>query len=219
MEKLDYKKEYKDFYMPKTKPVIVEIPQMNMIRVKGKGNPNVEQGEYQKSIQILYGINFTIKMSKRGSHVINGYHDYVVPPLEGLWWMEGIKGIDDQKKDQFSFYSMMRLPDFVDQDVFDWAVEEFCKKHQEIDISQTEFISFEEGLCVQMLHKGAYDEEPKTVEQLHRFVQEQGYVLDYDGMSPSQHIRKHHEIYLSDPRRCKPENLKTVIRLPIRRSL
>lgn len=206
----DYKKEYKEFYMPKNKPGIVEVPPMNYIAVRGKGNPNAEGSEYKQSIGLLYGITFTIKMSKKGSHQIEGYFDYVVPPLEGLWWQEAIKGIDYSRKEDFRFISMIRLPDFVTKQDFDWAVEEASRKKKE-DYSKVEFFTYDEGLCVQCMHIGAYDDEPATVELMHDFMTSQGYEPDITDK------RLHHEIYLSDARRVAPERLKTVIRHPVKK--
>ena len=205
----DYKKEYKEFYMPKNKPEIVQIPPMNYIAVRGKGNPNVEGSEYKQSIGLLYGIAFTIKMSKKSSHQIAGYFDYVVPPLEGLWWQENIKGIDYSRKEDFHFISMIRLPDFVTKEDFEWAIGEAEKKKKE-DFSKVEFLTYNEGLCVQCMHIGAYDDEPATVELMHSFMTAEGYELDITD------ARFHHEIYLSDARRVAPEKLKTVIRHPVR---
>lgn len=206
----DYKKEYKEFYMPNNKSSIVEVPAMNYIAVRGKGDPNVEDGEYKQSIGLLYGIAFTIKMSKKGSHQITGYFDYVVPPLEGFWWQDGKAGIDYAHKEDFQFISVIRLPDFVTRADFDWAVQEATAK-KKVDHSKVEFLPYDEGLCVQCLHIGPYDEEPATVDQMHRFMEEQGYALDITEQ------RLHHEIYLSDARRTVPEKLKTVIRHPIRK--
>ena len=206
----DYKKEYKEFYMPKNKPEIVQIPSMNYIAVRGKGNPNVESSEYKQSIGLLYGIAFTIKMSKKSSHQIAGYFDYVVPPLEGLWWQENIKGIDYSRKEDFHFISMIRLPDFVTKKDFEWAIGEAEKKKKE-DFSKVEFLTYNEGLCVQCMHIGAYDDEPATVELMHSFMTAEGYELDITDK------RFHHEIYLSDARRVAPEKLKTVIRHPVRK--
>lgn len=224
----DYKKEYKEFYMPKNRPGIVEVPPMNYIAVRGKGDPNVEGGEYKESIGLLYAVAFTIKMSKKGSHQIDGYFDYVVPPLEGFWWqsercpvdaMAGtdqvadekiLKGIDYTRKEDFHFISIIRLPDFVTKEDFDWAIEEATKKKEQ-DFSKVEFLTYDEGLCVQCMHIGPYDSEPETVEMMHNFMAEQGYELDITDK------RLHHEIYLSDARRTAPEKLKTVIRHPIKR--
>ena len=205
----DYKKEYKEFYMPKNKPGIVEIPKMNYIAVRGKGNPNDEEGEYKKSIGLLYAVAFTIKMSYKGTHKIDGYFEYVVPPLEGFWWQEGIEGIDYSKKENFEFISVIRLPDFVSKDDFNLAVDEAAKKKKE-DFSKVEFLTYDEGLCVQCMHIGSYDDEPATVEKMHDYAAQNGYVLDINDK------RLHHEIYLSDPRRCDVNRLKTVVRHPIK---
>ncbi|MDE5866910.1 MAG: GyrI-like domain-containing protein [Lachnospiraceae bacterium] len=206
----DYKKEYKEFYMPKNKPSIVEVPPMNYIAVRGKGNPNEEGSEYKQSIGLLYGIAFTIKMSKMGSHKIDGYFDYVVPPLEGFWWQENTKEIDYSKKEDFHFISVIRLPDFVTKKDFDWAIEEASKKKKE-DFSKVEFLTVDEGLCVQCMHIGSYDDEPGTIVIMHEFMTAEGYELDITD------TRLHHEIYLSDARRVAPEKLKTVIRHPVKR--
>ena len=206
----DYKKEYKEFYMPKNKPGIVEVPPMNYLAVRGKGDPNAEGSEYKESIGLLYAIAFTIIMSKKGSHQIEGYFDYVVPPLEGFWWQDNIKGIDYSHKEDFRFISVIRLPDFVTKKDFDWAIEEAARKKKQ-DFSKVEFLTYEEGLCVQCMHIGPYDDEPKTVSLMHDFMTEAGYELDITEK------RLHHEIYLSDARKVAAERLKTVIRHPIKR--
>lgn len=208
----DYKKEYKEFYMPKNKPCIVEVPEMNYIAVRGKGNPNVEGSEYKASIGLLYGIAFTIKMSKKGNHKIEGYFDYVVPPLEGFWWQESDNntlGIDYNHKEDFQFISVIRLPDFVTKEDFEWAVREATEK-KKTDYSKVEYLTYDEGLCVQCMHIGPYDDEPETIRIMHNYMEEQGYTLDITDK------RLHHEIYLSDARRVAPERLKTVIRHPIK---
>ena len=205
----DFKKEYKEFYMPKSKPSIVEVPAMNYIAVRGKGDPNQEDGEYKKAIGLLYGIAFTIKMSKKGDHQIDGYFDYVVPPLEGFWWQDGITGVDYAHKESFNWISVIRLPDFVTKDDFDWATAAATKKKGE-DFSKVEFFTYDEGICVQCMHIGSYDDEPATVDMMHEFMAQQGYELDIND------DRMHHEIYLSDARKVAPEKLKTVIRHPIR---
>ena len=205
----DFKKEYKEFYMPKNTPSIVTVPKMNYVAIRGSGNPNDEDGEYKKAIGLLYGIAFTIKMSKKGSHQMDGFFDYVVPPLEGFWWQDGIDGIDYSHKEIFNWISVIRLPDFVTKAEFDWAVAEATAKKKE-DFSKAEFFTYDEGLCVQCMHIGTYDDEPATVEAMHRYADEQGYVLDITS------DRRHHEIYLSDARKVPPEKLKTVIRHPIR---
>ena len=206
----DYKKEYKEFYMPKNKPSIVEIPKMNYIAVRGKGNPNDEEGEYKKTIGLLYGIAFTIKMSYKGTHKIDGYFEYVVPPLEGFWWQDGRVGIDYNQKEELNFISIIRLPDFVTKKDFDWAIEEATKKKKQ-DFSKVEFLTYDEGICVQCMHVGSYDNEPATVELMHKYMEKNGYVLDITDK------RFHHEIYLSDPRKCNENKLKTVIRHPIKK--
>lgn len=205
----DYKKEYKEFYVPKRKPELVTIPPMNFIAVRGKGNPNEEGGAYKQSIGLLYGIAFTIKMSKMGDHRIDGYFEYVVPPLEGLWWQEGTEGIDYSRKEDFEWISMIRLPEFVTLEEFEWAIGE-AEAKKKADFSSVEYFTYDEGLCVQCMHIGAYDEEPATIEAMDAFAKAQGYQPDMSGP------RFHHEIYLSDVRRCKPENLKTVIRHPVK---
>ena len=206
----DYKKEYKEFYMPKNVPNIIEIPQMNYLAVRGKGNPNEENGEYKKSIGLLYAIAFTIKMSYKGSHKIDGYFSYVVPPLEGFWWQENTKGMDYSRKDDLQFISIIRLPEFVTKKDFDWAIEEATKKKKQ-DFSKVEFLTYNEGVCVQCMHMGSYDDEPATVKVMHEYIDQQGYELDITD------TRFHHEIYLSDPRKCAVQNLKTVIRHPIKK--
>ena len=206
----DFKKEYKEFYMPKGKPEIVTVPKMNYIAVRGKGNPNEEEGEYKKSIELLYGIAYTIKMSKKGDHKIEGYFDYVVPPLEGFWWQENVDGIDYSHKENFQWISVIRLPDFVTKADFDWAIEEVTRK-KKMDFSKVEFLEIEEGLCVQCMHSGSYDDEPATVAAMDKFIADNGYENDISD------TRRHHEIYLSDARKVAPEKLKTVIRHPIKK--
>ena len=206
----DFKKEYKEFYLPKDQPGIVDVPKMNYLAVRGQGDPNDENGEYRQTIGLLYGIAFTIKMSKKTDHRIEGYFDYVVPPLEGFWWQEGIEGIDYGHKENFRFISVLRLPDFVTEEDFDWAIEEAARK-KKTDFSKVEFFTYDEGLCVQCMHIGPYDDEPATVEKMHACMEEQGYVLDITDQ------RMHHEIYLSDARKTDPQKLKTVIRHPIKR--
>lgn len=208
----DFKKEYKEFYMPKDKPSIVTVPPMNYIAVRGKGDPNEEDGAYKEAIGLLYGIAFTIKMSKKGDHGIEGYFDFVVPPLEGFWWQDGIRGVDYAHKDAFQWISVIRLPDFVTKADFDWAVEGATRK-KKTDFSKAEFFHYDEGICVQCMHLGAYDDEPATVNLMHQYMEEQGYELDITDE------RMHHEIYLSDARKVSPDKLKTVIRHPIRRKV
>lgn len=210
MDKLDYKKEYKDLYLPKTKPMLIDVPNMKFIMVRGKGNPNSEKGEYQEAMSILYGLSFTIKMSKMGNNKIDGYFEYVVPPLEGFWWQENIHSVNYADKDSFNWISVIRLPDFVNQKDFEWAVETAAKK-KKIDCSSAEFLTIDEGLCVQIMHLGAFDDEPETVALMDAYLEQNGYVNDMNME------RLHHEIYLSDARKVAPEKWKTVIRHPIKK--
>lgn len=206
----DFKKEYKEFYLPKNVPSIVRVPKMNYLAVRGKGNPNDENGEYKRSITLLYGIAFTIKMSYKGSHKMDGFFNYVVPPLEGFWWQEDTNELDYNRKEDMHFISVIRLPDFVKKEDFDWAIEEASRKKKQ-DFSKVEFFTYDEGICVQCMHIGSYDNEPKTVLSMHKYMEENGYELDITNK------RFHHEIYLSDPRRCDVSKLKTVIRHPIKK--
>lgn len=207
----DFKKEYKEFYLPKNSPSIVNIPKMNYIAVRGRGNPNEEDGEYKNAVEILYGIAYTLKMSYKGKYKIEGFYEYVVPPLEGFWWQDNIKGVDYNKKDEFNWISLIRLPDFITKKDFDWAVIEATNKKKK-DFSKAEFFTYEEGLCVQSMHIGPFDNEPETVKIMEEFIQKNGYQNDISD------TRLHHEIYLSDPRKSEPEKLKTVIRHPIKKS-
>ena len=206
----DYKKEYREFYMPNRTPEIVEIPEMNFAAVRGSGDPNEADGEYKAAIGLLYAVAFTIKMSKKGDHRIDGYFDYVVPPLEGFWWQKGICGVDYGQKALFQWISMIRLPDFVTEKDFLWAVAEAERKKKQ-DFSKVQFLTVKEGLCVQCLHIGPFDEEPATVALMDRYLQENGYENDFS------ENRRHHEIYLSDARRVAPERWRTVIRHPVKR--
>ena len=199
----DFKKEYKEFYMPKNKPQIVTIPKANYIAVRGKGNPNEENGMYQQAIHILYAVAYTLKMSYKTEYKIKGFYEYVVPPLEGFWWQKDKKNVDYLHKEKFHWISVIRLPDFISKKDFDWAVERASIK-KKIDCS-----TFEEGLCVQMMHQGSFDEEETTVEIMNQYLQEKGYRNDFNKS------RLHHEIYLSDARKVIPEKWKTVIRHPI----
>ena len=207
----DFKKEYKEFYLPGNKPGIVTVPSMNFIAVRGRGDPTREDGEYQQAMGLLYGIAFTIKMSKKGDHRIEGYFDYVVPPLEGFWWQEGVQGIDYAHKEDFRWISVIRLPDFVTKEDFAWAAAE-AERKKKTDFSKAEFLTYDEGLCVQCMHIGPYDDEPATVALMDAFTKQQGYVTDITDR------RFHHEIYLSDARKTAPEKMKTVIRHPIRKA-
>lgn len=206
----DFKKELKEFYMPSSKPVIVTVPRANYIAVRGKGDPNQPDGDYQQAISVLYAVAYTLKMSYKSDYRIEGFFEYVVPPLEGFWWQEGVDGVDYSDKSAFNWISVIRLPDFVAQKDFDWAVRT-AEKKKKLDCSSAEFFTVDEGLCVQMLHTGSYDDEPQTVAEMDSYLKENGYAND---LSPQ---RLHHEIYLSDARKTPPEKLKTVIRHPIKK--
>ena len=206
----DFKKEFKKFYMPKNKPEIVNVPKANYIAVRGKGNPNDEGGEYQKAVGVLYAIAYTLKMSYKTDYKIEGFFEYVVPPLEGFWWQEGVEGIDYSSKSTFNWISVIRLPDFVTEKDFEWAAETAAKK-KKIDCSSAEFFTVEEGLCVQIVHNGPFDDEPATVAIMDDYIKQNGYVNDINEK------RLHHEIYMSDARKVAPGNWKTVIRHPIRK--
>lgn len=207
----DFKKEYKEFYMPKNKPEIVTVPQANYIAVRGKGNPNEIDGAYQKAISILFAVAYTLKMSYKTEHKIEGFFEYVVPPLEGFWWQDNVDGIDYADKAAFNWISVIRLPEFITQKDFEWAVETASEK-KKLDCSSAEFLTVDEGLCVQIMHIGAFDDEPQTVTLMDEYIAQNGYENDIT------ESRLHHEIYLSDARKVAPEKWKTVIRHPIKRS-
>lgn len=215
--KLDYKKKFKDLYVPKGEPTLVDVPEMNFIMVNGKGNPNDEGGEYQSAVEILYALSYTIKMSKKGSYNIEGYFEYVVPPLEGLWWVEN-DDMDFTKKDKFEWTSMIRQPEFVTKEVFEWACSEVLKKKPDLDVAKARLQSFKEGLCVQIMHIGSYDDEPKTVEKLDKYVEDNNLINAISTINEQGIIKRHHEIYLSDPRKTSLDKLKTVIRHPVKNS-
>ena len=206
----DFKKEYKEFYMSKRVPEIVTVPKANYIAVRGMGDPNQEGGAYQSAVSILYAVAYTLKMSYKTDYRIEGFFEYVVPPLEGFWWQEGVDGIDYGDKSTFHWISVIRLPEFVTKKDFDWAVEEASRK-KKLDCSLAEFLTIEEGLCVQIMHIGPFDHEPSTVALMDQYIAENGYANDMN------ETRLHHEIYLSDARKAAPEKRKTIIRHPIRK--
>ena len=206
----DFKKEYKEYYMPKNTPEIVNVPKANYLAVRGKGDPNEEDGAYQKAISVLYAVAYTLKMSYKTDYKIKDYFEYVVPPLEGFWWQNSIDGIDYADKSAFNWISVIRLPDFVSENDFRWAVGTATKK-KKLDCSSCEYLTIDEGLCVQIMHSGAFDDEPATVALMDSYLAENGYVNDFT------ETRLHHEIYLSDARKVAPEKWKTVIRHPIRK--
>lgn len=207
----DFKKEYREFYMPKNKPEIVQIPKANYIAVRGKGDPNEEGGAYKQAVGILYAVAYTLKMSHKSDHKIEGFFEYVVPPLEGFWWQENSDGIDYRNKETFHWISVIRLPDFITKEDFDWAVETATEK-KKMDCSKAEFYTVEEGLCVQIMHIGPFDDEPATVAIMDQYLADNGFENDMTA------TRLHHEIYLSDARKVVPEKWKTVIRHPIKKS-
>ncbi|HEY5562379.1 MAG TPA: GyrI-like domain-containing protein [Clostridiaceae bacterium] len=213
-EKLDYKKEYKDLYLPKNKATLIDVPTMNFIMVDGKGNPNDEGGEYQSAVELLYGLSYKIKMSKNGGSPPQVYFDYIVPPLEGLWRLNNDKK-DFTEKDKYCWTSMIRQPEFVTKEVFSWACSELKKKKPQIDVSKAYLETFTEGLCVQMMHLGSFEDESNTIVQIETFTKEQNLKNAISSLQPNGRIRRHHEIYLSDPRKTAPEKMKTVIRHPV----
>lgn len=211
MDKIDYKKTEKHLYLPKS-PAIVQVPEMVFFAVDGQGDPNTSPA-YAQAMEILYGLSFTVKMSKMGGEEPEGYFDYVVPPLEGLWWTDepGFDGKPPADKNDFRWTNLIRQPDFVNEEVFAWAAERLAKKKPDLDLTKARFLRWEEGLCAHLLHIGPYDAEPASIDRLTEFLREQGCVPDFTD------ARRHHEIYLGDPRRTAPEKLKTVIRHPVNR--
>lgn len=219
-EKIDFKKEYKDLYLPPKKPSIIEVPSMQFITVAGIGNPNDEKGEYSAAVGALYALSYTIKMSKMSGSQPKGYFDYVVAPLEGLWWLDDFvfTGEPIKNKGEFQWISMIRQPDFVTPEVFAWACDEVARKKPEVDATKARLVEFNEGTCVQIMHIGSYDQEPASIEAMTAFAEAEGYLPNFsDQEEPYPLAHRHHEIYLGDPRRTKPENLKTVIRHPVRK--
>jgi len=206
----DFKKEYKELYSPKNVPMEINIPKMSFVAIDGKGNPNDKNGEYQKALETIYGIQYTIKMSKKGDYIPNGYFDYVVPPLEGFWWIDKDEIFPIKDKSKFIWISMIRLPEYVTKDVFEWACVEVNRK-KKIDTGKAKYINFTEGLCVQMMYIGAFDDEPKAIKTIEEYILKNNYVNDISLK------RRHHEIYLSDPRKIEPSKMKTIIRIPIRK--
>lgn len=211
MDKMDYKKAYKELYQPKTKPELITIPPIQYVVVQGKGNPNTSEA-YQEAISLLYSLSYTIKMSKMSDHKIDGYFEYVVPPLEGLWWGEDgyFDGVNIVDKDKFCWLSMIRLPEFVTIDIFEESKKILKKKKPELDVDKLEYRVIDEGLCVQLMHKGSFDSEAQSIAKMNQFIEDNGLVTDINDE------RCHHEIYLSDFRKTKTENLKTVIRHPVK---
>lgn len=206
----DFKKEYKEFYMPKNAPEIVTVPSANFIAVRGQGDPNEPDGAYQRALGVLYAVAYTLKMSYKTDYRMQGFYEYVVPPLEGFWQQDGTDGANFSDKSAFRWISVIRLPDFVTKDDFGWAVKTASEK-KKIDCSPAEFLTIDEGLCVQVMHVGSYDDEPVSIARMDAYLAENGYENDMGSG------RLHHEIYLSDPRKCAPEKRKTVLRHPIKK--
>lgn len=206
----DFKKACKEFYMPKDRPEIVNVPKANYIAVKGQGDPNEAGGAYQQAISVLYAVSYTLKMSYKTDYKIKGFFEYVVPPLEGFWRQDGVEGVDYSDKSAFHWISVIRLPDFISQADFDWAVAAATKK-KKLDCSSAQFMTIDEGLCVQIMHIGPFDEEPASVALMDAYLAENGYANDFS------ECRSHHEIYMSDARKVAPERWKTVIRHPIKK--
>jgi hypothetical protein len=206
----DFKKMEKELYLPGNAPELIQVPPMRYVALRGVGDPNREDGTYMRGIPVLYAVAYALKMSGRGGRAIEGFFDYVVPPLEGFWWQPGVEGVDYGDKAGFHWLSVIRLPDFVTREDFDWAVSEASRK-KKLDCSMARFTTIDEGLCVQLTHLGPYDDEPASVALMDAFIADNGLVNDFTD------VRRHHEIYLSDPRRTAPEKLKTVIRHPIRK--
>ncbi len=214
---LDYKKEYKDLYQPKAIPMIVDVPKIKFIMIDGQGDPNDESGEYAKALESLYGLSYTIKMSGKSGNAPADFFEYVVPPLEGLWWIALDQPFDKSRKDQLIWTAMIRQPEFVTDEVFRWAVDTLKKRKPQLDTSKARLAEFTEGLCVQMMHIGPYDTEAVTVKAIDDFATSNGYINAISEVRPDGTIRRHHEIYLNDPRKVAPEKRKTAIRHPIRK--
>lgn len=215
MQKLDFKKEFKDLYNPAASPTLVTVPSMRFLMVDGKGNPNEEGGEYQQAVELLYALSYTIKMSKLSGRQPQGYVDYTMAPLEGLWWLADASDIDFTQKSNYCWTSLLRQPGFVTQEVLAWACGEVVRKKPHLDVNKARLCDFEEGLCVQVLHIGPYDTEPQTLRKAEAFITEQGLKADVGGRLPDGTIRRHHELYLGDPRKLAPEKRKTILRLPV----
>jgi hypothetical protein len=219
MDKIDYKKTCKELYAPGYEPSLIKVPAMNFIMVNGCGNPNEEDGEYPKAVALLYALSYTVKMGSKSGSFGTGkdiFPDYVVPPLEGLWWMRDENDFDFTKKERFCWISMIRLPEFITEEIFQQAKQEVKKKKLDLDLDKARFEMFEEGLCVHCMHSGPYDSEPATVAKIGRYIIDNGLVNDFEGNIFSPSGRKHHEIYLSDPRKVKPEAMRTILRHPVR---
>ncbi len=209
MEKLDYKKQFKQLYQPKLVPSVVDVPQMKFIAIDGKGNPNDENGEYQSAVQTLYALSYAIKTMPKSGNTPSDYLEYVVPPLEGLWWLTDSDEFDYGSKSKFCWTSMIRQPEFVTEEVFRTSCEITAKKKQHLELGGARLVTVTEGLCVQCMHIGSFDDEPATLEKIKAFITEHGLQRDLSD------TRRHHEIYLSDPRKVDAQKMKTVLRYPV----
>lgn len=211
MGAFDFKKEYKAIYQPKQIPSILEIGEMTYMMVDGKGNPNTSEA-YQEAIELLYGIAYGIKMSKKQEVQPKGYFDFVVPPLEGFWDIEpsAFDGEYILDKNKLTWTSMIRVPDFVTQEVFEEQKQKILKKKPHLSPEKIYRKVIAEGLCVQILHVGSYDDEARSIKKIDEFAEDQGYAMDIT------ETRRHHEIYLSDYRKTEASKLKTIIRHPIK---
>lgn len=218
--KLNFKKSYRNLYLPKEDPMMIDVPAIPFFMAQGTGDPNEENGAYANAVSVLYGLSYGIKMSKQ-SKAIDGYFEYVVPPLEGLWWFDNDRDFDRAQpfdKNTFHFIAMIRQPDFVDQSLFKWALSELNHKKPELHTAGVRFVTWTEGLCVQCMHIGSYDDEKRSIERMERYIVDNGYENAIGDALPDGTIRRHHEIYLGDPRKTSPEKLKTVLRHPVKKT-
>ncbi len=211
MEKIDYKKMFKELYQPEAVPKMIDVPPMKFIQVDGHGDPNEPEGEYQKAVEILYALSYTIKMSFKKQQTAIGYHDYVVLPLEGLWQVEDNEEFDSSNKSKLYWTSMIRQPDFVDEAVFKIAMELTRRKKPQLALEKARLVSFTEGLCVQCMHLGSYDDESATLQKIKDYAEENNLLFDLS------EERRHHEIYLSDFRKSDVSNMRTVLRYPMKK--
>ena len=212
MKKVDFKTAEKKLYQPPTTPGVIEVPTLRFLMVDGKGNPNEPGGSYQTAVELLYTLSYTIKMMPKNSHTPQGYFEYVVPPLESLWWLEADTGFENTDKSNYVWTAMLRQPEFVTEAVFDEAVQLAQRKKPQLPFSLVRLADMSEGLCVQCMHLGPYDDEPATLQRMNTFIEENRLVLDFSD------TRRHHEIYLSDPRKTIPEKMRTVLRQPVRKT-
>jgi len=214
---VDFKKKDKALYHPGAEPELIDVPALLFIQIDGCGNPNEPAGAYSAAISLLYSLSYTIRMNKSGNFVPAGYFDYVVPPLEGLWWFADESAYDPAKKDELCWTAMIRQPEFVTPDLFAWAQTQVRHKKPVLDPGQARLVRWCEGLCIQALHLGPYDAEPATVARMAAKAASLGLKEELATIQPDGSRRRHHEIYLSDPGRVAPDKLKTIIRHPVAR--